>query len=61
MTNSSYDAPSEPLLQKLEWKCIEELISDEKKLTVFKSLNDLGPNYMHTLFAKNSHFTEQNL
>ena len=61
VTNSSYDAPSKPLLQKLEWKCIEELISDETKLTVFKSLNDLGPNYMYKMFTKNSHLTERNL
>ena len=42
-------------------KCIEELISDETKLTIFKSLNDLGPNYMYKMFTKNSHFTERNL
>ena len=53
VTNSSFDAPSKPLLQKLEWKCIKELISDETKLTVFKSLNDLGPNYMYKMFTKN--------
>ena len=61
VTNSSYDAPSKPLLQKLGWKCIEELISDETRLMVFKSLNDLGPNYMYKIFTKNSHFTERNL
>ena len=61
VTNSSYDAPSKPLLQKLEWKCIEILISDETKLMVFKSLNDLGPNYMYKMLTKNSHFTERNL
>ena len=57
VTNSSYDAPSKPLLLKLEWKSIEELIVDETKMTVFKSLNDFGPKYMHKMFIKNSHFT----
>ena len=61
MTNSSYDAPTKPLLRKLEWKFIEELISDETKLTVLKSLNDLGPKYMYKMFTKNSHLTERNL
>ena len=61
VTNSSYDAPSKPLLLKLEWKSIEELIADETKMTVFKSLNHFGPNYMYNMFTKNSHFTERNL
>ena len=61
MTNSSYDAPSKPLFLKLEWKSIEELISDETKMMVFKPFNDFGPKYMYKMFTKNSHFTERNL
>ena len=59
MTNSNYDAPSKPFLHKLKWKSIEELIADETKLIVFKSLNDFELKYMHKIFAKNSHFTER--
>ena len=65
MTNSSYDAPSKPLLHKLGWKIIEELIADETKMMAFKSLNDFGSNYMYKMFindfGKNSHFTERKL
>ena len=52
MTNSRYDAPSKHLLHKLGWKSIEELIADETKIMAFKSLNDLGPKYMHNMFTK---------
>ena len=49
-------------LHSLGWKSIAELIiADEKKLMVFKSLNDVGPKYMYNMFTKNSHFTERNL
>ena len=61
VTNSSYDAPSKPLLQKLEWKTIVELIANETKMMVFKSLNDFGPQYMLNMFTKNSQLSERNL
>ena len=61
VTNSCYDAPSKPLLHKLEWKSIEELIADETKMTVFTSLTDFGPKYVYKMFTKNSRFTERNL
>jgi len=58
VANSSYDAPSKPLLDKLEWKSIQELIADERKMMVFKSINDFGPKYMYKMFTRNSHLTE---
>ena len=61
VTNSHYDAPRKPLFHKIGWKSIEELLADETKLMVFKSLNDLGPKYMYNMFTKNSHFTKRNL
>ena len=36
ITNSSFDAPSKPLIHKLGWKTIEELINCETKTMVFK-------------------------
>ena len=38
----------------LGWKTIEELIGNESKTMVFKSLNDLVPQYLCNLFTKNS-------
>ena len=57
--NSSYDAPSKPLLHKLELKSIQELIADETKMIVLTSINDFGPKYMHKMFTRNSHFIER--
>ena len=42
ITNSSFDTPSRPLIVELGWKTIEELIGNETKAMVFKSLNDLA-------------------
>ena len=40
---------------------IEDLIAYETKMMVFISLNDLGPQYMYEMFAKNSQVTERSL
>ena len=58
---SAYDAPSKPLLQMLEWKTIVELIADETKMMVCKSLNDFRPQYMVNMFTNNSQLSERNL
>ena len=54
VTNSSFDSPSRPLIERLGWKTIEQLISNESKTMVFKSLNDLAPQYLSSLFKRNS-------
>ena len=52
VTNSSFDSPSRPLIEELGWKTIEQLISNESETMVFKSLNELAPQYLCGLFAK---------
>ena len=54
ITNSSFDTPSRSLIAELGWRTIEELIGYETKTMVFKSLNDLAPQYLCNLFRKNS-------
>ena len=54
ITNSSFDAPSRPLIEGLGWKTVDELITGESKTMVFKSLNELAPQYMCDLFTRNS-------
>ena len=54
ITNSSFDTPTRPLIVELGWQTIEELIDNESKIMVFKSLNDLAPQYLCNLFTKNS-------
>ena len=61
ITKSSFDTPSRPLIVELGWKTIEELIGNESKTMVFKSLNDLAPQYLCNLFTKNSACSSRNL
>ena len=61
LTDSSFDAPSRPLIEKLGWKTIEDFISEETKTMVFKSLHELAPEYLRCLFTSNSQFASHNL
>ena len=54
ITNSSFDAPSRPLIEVLGWKTVDELITGESKTMVFKSLKELAPQYLCDLFTRNS-------
>ena len=51
-TNSSFDTPSRPLIERLGWRTIEQLISNESKTMVFKSFIELAPQYLSSLFKR---------
>ena len=53
ITNSSFDAPGRPLIERMGWKTIEELITFESKIMVIKSLKQLTPQYLCDLFTRN--------
>ena len=61
VTNSSFDTHSNQLIEKLGWKTINELIDIESKTIVFKTLNELAPPYLCSLFRKNSQSTSYRL
>ena len=61
ITGSRFDAPGLPLVKSLGWKTIDELISSESNIMVFKSLHGLAPQYMSNLFTKTSQLTSRNL
>ena len=61
VTGSSFDAPGMPLIKKLDWKTIDELIATESNIMVFKSLHELAPQYMCNLFTKISQPTSRKL
>ena len=61
VTNSCFDTPSNQLIEKLGWKTINELIDIESKTMVFKSLNELAPPYLRSLFTQNSQSTSYRL
>ena len=61
VTNSSFDTPGNQLIEKLGRKTINELIDIESKTMVFKTLNELAPPYLCSLFRKNSQSTSYRL
>ena len=54
VTNSSYDAPADALIQQLKWPNIAEIIKRETATIVYKSLNGFAPTYLSNIFSKNS-------
>ena len=54
VTSSKFDAPSRPLIERLGWKTIDKLIAEESNTIVYRSLNDLAPQYLGCLFTRNS-------
>ena len=61
ITGSRFDSPGQPLVKRLSWKTIDELINSESNIMVFKSLHGLAPPYMRNLFTKTSQLTSHNL
>ena len=59
--NSSFNVPGIPLVRRVGWKTIEELIAHESELMVFISIHGLAPQYMGDLFIKISQFSSHNL
>ena len=61
VTNSSFDAPSRPLIKSLGWKTVRKLVHQDSRLMVYKSINGLAPQYMSDLFTRNSACSSRNL
>ena len=53
ITNSSFDAPSKQLIQNLNWKTINDMIKHEIRTVVYKSINNIAPQYMSNMFTRN--------
>ena len=51
-TSSRCDAFNRPLIERLRWKTIDELINKESKTTVYKFLYALTPQYLCHLFTR---------
>ena len=52
VTSSPFDTPAAPLLQLLRWPSIETLINRETYKMVYKSLNELAPENLGSIFHK---------
>ena len=54
VTNSSYVASADALIEELNWPTISEIIKRETATMVYKSLNGLVPMYLSNIFSRNS-------
>ena len=52
VTNSSYDARADILIEKLNWPTISEIIKRETTTMVYRSLNGLVPMYLSNIFQE---------
>ena len=50
--NSAYNVSAAPLIQSLGWPTISNLIQKETATLMYKSLNELAPEYMRNLFTR---------
>ena len=53
VNNNKFDASSRPLIERLGWKTIEELIAKESKTIVYNALYGLTPQYLYHPFVRN--------
>ena len=61
LTNSACDAPSSPIIKKLGWMKIADLISFSSNQLVFRPLKDQVPQYICNLSQRNSDCSSRDL
>ena len=61
MTNSTYDSSASALIKSLNWPTVADMIKTETACMVYKSINDLAPDYLSEMFIKNSTCSRKNL
>ena len=61
VTNSSYDSSASALIQTLNWPTVADMIKVETACMVYKSINELAPDYLSQIFAKKSACSRKNL
>ena len=61
VTNSSYDSSASALIKTLNWPTVADMIKVETACMVYKSINDLAPDYLSEMFTKNSAYSRKNL
>ena len=61
VTGSSYKTSAFPILKKLGWLTVNDLIETETLKMVFKSKNQLAPEYLNSMFVKLSEFRNRQL
>ena len=51
ITDSEYRAPSDPLLEQLNWLPLPERVKYKQSQLVYEAVNGLAPEYMYALFT----------
>ena len=59
VTGKSFDTPCQPLIKELGWKTIDQLITSETNIMVYKSLHELAPQYTCRLSTRTSQLTSR--
>ena len=61
VTNSSSDSSASALIKTLNWPTVAVMIQVDTACMVYKSINDLAPDYLSHIFTKNSAWSRKNL
>ena len=61
LTFSSYDANADPLLDKLSWRKLADRRHSHIATMVYKSLNNLAPDYLRATFVNRDNVTSYTL
>ena len=61
VTNSSYDSSASALIKTLNWPTVADMIQVETACMVYKSINELAPDYLLQIFTKQSACSRENL
>ena len=61
MTNSSYDSSASALVKTLNWPTVADMIQVETACMVYKSINELAPDYLSQIFTKKSACSRETL
>ena len=61
VTNSRYDASAKPIIKKLGWHTVSEIIQMETLSMVYKSMNNLAPLYFTGMFSRLSDTSRRDL
>ena len=55
VTNSSYDSSASALIKTLNWPKVADMINVETTCMVYKSINDLAPDFCQKFLPKTRH------
>ena len=61
VTNSNYDSSASALIKSLNWPTVADMIKIETACMVYKSINDLAPDYLSKMVTKNLTYSMKNL